>query len=112
LPLIDEIVEPLVRLFGGTEAGELPHRPRPTAVHRRVRAAGVRLLAGKAEILLVVEVRDVLGRVQPIDLVVRDGREPVVPLAVLQILRERLLLPLLPALADLFELVLVEHGLR
>ncbi len=42
-----------VRLLGGAEAGVLAHRPEASAVHRRLDAAGVRRLAGKARINVV-----------------------------------------------------------
>jgi hypothetical protein len=39
LPVVEQVAEALVRLHGGAEAGELPHRPELAAVHRRVDAA-------------------------------------------------------------------------
>jgi len=47
LAFVDEVVEPLVGLLGGAEAGALPHRPRLAPVHRRIRPARVRRLAGE-----------------------------------------------------------------
>ena len=39
--LSEQIAIACVRLGGGTEAGVLPHRPQPAAVHRRLDAARV-----------------------------------------------------------------------
>ena len=53
--VLEQVLEALVGLGGAAEAGELPHRPGLAAVHRLVDAAGVRELAGVAEVALVVE---------------------------------------------------------
>ena len=45
----DQLVVALVGLRGGAEAGVLAHRPGPAGVHRRVDAAGERVLARLAE---------------------------------------------------------------
>ncbi len=45
----DQLVVALVGLLGGAEAGVLPHRPGATGVHRRIDAAGERILSGRAE---------------------------------------------------------------
>ena len=45
-------MEALVGLLAGAEAGELAHRPQPTAVHRGVDAAGEGVLAGEADRVL------------------------------------------------------------
>src|SRR5919201_702757 len=50
LAVIEQVAEALVRLLGGAEAGELPHRPQPAAVHRRVDAPRERSLARIAEV--------------------------------------------------------------
>ena len=50
-PCVEQVAEALVGLLDGAEAGELAHRPEPPAVHRRVDAAGERVLAGVAELL-------------------------------------------------------------
>ena len=55
LPFFQQELEPLVGLARRAEAGELAHRPEPPAVHGRVHAAGERILAGIAEVGLVVE---------------------------------------------------------
>ncbi len=47
----DELVVALVGLLGGAEPGVLAHGPRAAGVHVRVHAAGVRELAGLAELL-------------------------------------------------------------
>ena len=48
LALVEQELEALVGLPGGAEAGELPHRPQPAAVHGGVDAARERVLAGIA----------------------------------------------------------------
>ena len=45
----EQIPVAAVRFGGGAEAGVLPHRPEPPAVHGRLDAAGVGELAGEAE---------------------------------------------------------------
>ena len=45
-----------VRVLGGAEAREHPHRPEPAAVAGRVDAAGERRLAGQADVAERVEV--------------------------------------------------------
>src|SRR3981189_1261005 len=52
---------PLVRKGGAAEAGELPHRPELAAVHRRMNAAGERILAGAPELTLRVEAIEIGG---------------------------------------------------
>jgi hypothetical protein len=71
--VLEQIAEARVRLLGGAEPGELPHRPELPAVHRRVHAARKRIDAGIAEVVLIVDV-DVVGRVQRLVLETRDGR--------------------------------------
>src|SRR5439155_3253168 len=74
LPVIEQVTEALVRLLGGAETRELPHRPEPAAIHRRVDAARVRVDAREAEVAVVVDV-DVVGRAQRLDLEPRHRRE-------------------------------------
>ena len=50
LPVVEQVVEALVRLLGGAEAGELAHRPQAAAVHARVHAARERELARQADL--------------------------------------------------------------
>ena len=50
LPLVDQVFEAPVRVLGGAEAGDLPHRPKSAAIHRRVRPPRVRILAGQADV--------------------------------------------------------------
>jgi len=110
LALVDEVVEPLVGLLGSAEASELPHRPRATAVARGIDASRVRELPGEAEVLLVVRVGDVVGRVEAIHIHVRDRREAVLPLAVgVENGVEAFLFPLVARLADVGEVVVVVH---
>jgi hypothetical protein len=77
LPVVEEVPEALVRLLRGAEAGELPHRPQPAAVHRRVHAPRERVLAGVAEVARVVDL-GVLGRVERLVLDTRDRGEELV----------------------------------
>ena len=53
---------------GVPKPGVLADRPGAAAVHRRLDAARERVLAREAEVALVVEVRDVLGRVEAVGL--------------------------------------------
>ena len=48
LALLEQVAEALVGLLGGGEAGVLAHRPEAAAVHRRLDAAGERVLARAA----------------------------------------------------------------
>ena len=50
LALGDQVLEALVRVLGGAEAGDLAHRPQPAPIHRRVRSARERVLAGQADV--------------------------------------------------------------
>ncbi len=77
LPMVAQVAEPGIRLLGGPEARELPHRPQPAAVHRRIHAPGERILAGVAEIARVVELAVVRG-VDRLGLDTRDRREELV----------------------------------
>src|SRR5581483_1723248 len=63
LAVLEEVAEPRVRLLRRAEAGELPHRPEPAAVHRRVDAAREGIRPRPAEVAFVVEL-DVLRRVE------------------------------------------------
>jgi len=83
LSFVDQIVKALVGLFCGAKASELSHRPRSSAVHRRIWTASVRWFAGKAEVLFEIKIGDIVRRIEPIDLVVRDRCEPVLPFATL-----------------------------
>ncbi len=75
LPVVEQVVEALVGLLGRSEARELPHRPQPPAVHRRVDAARERVLAGVADVSLGIGLGAVLLGVEGLDLGVRDRRE-------------------------------------
>ena len=55
---------PLVGLLRRAEPGELAHRPQLAAVAGRVDAAGVGEFAGVVEVALVIEARQVVGRVE------------------------------------------------
>ena len=80
LAVLQQIAEAGVRLLGAAEAGELPHRPEPAAVHRGIDAARERIDAREAEVALVVDL-DVVGRVERLVLEPGDRREELaVPL--------------------------------
>ena len=68
LAALEQVAEALVRLFRGREAGVLPDRPGPPAVHVRVRPARERELAGRLDIS-----GRVVSRVDRLDLDVRVG---------------------------------------
>ncbi len=74
LAFVDQELESLVRLPRGAKAGKLPHRPQPPAIHRGVYAAGIRILTRVAQLGVVVELAEVLGRVERIDLGAADRR--------------------------------------
>jgi hypothetical protein len=74
LAVVEEVAEPLVRLLGGAEAGELPHRPELPAVHRGIDAPRERKDARVAELRVGVNL-DRVGRVERIDLESRDRGE-------------------------------------
>src|SRR6266704_5222725 len=67
LTMFEEIVEPLVRILGRAESREHPHRPGASAIHRRIDATQVRILAWKAGLLSLIAVRDVLRSVESAD---------------------------------------------
>ena len=46
LAVLDQIAKALVGVLAGAEAGDLPHGPEAAAIHRRIRAAGIRILSG------------------------------------------------------------------
>ena len=58
MPLSEQVAKALVGLLGRAEAREHAHRPRPTAVHRRLHAPREGELPGEAEIGAIVN-RDV-----------------------------------------------------
>ena len=100
LAVVEQVVEPRVRLLRGPEAGELPHRPEPTAIHRRVDAARERIRARVAEVALVVDL-DRVGRLERLVLDPRDrGEELAFPFGngVVQLLAPRAGCCLLPRL--------------
>ncbi len=77
LALVQEVAEPLVGLLGGREAGVLAHRPEPAAVHRRLDAAGERVLAGAPEVAVLVEAGRVGRGIEVADLDARRRLEPL-----------------------------------
>ena len=74
LAVVEQVVEALVGLLDGAEAGELAHRPQPPPVHRGVGAAGEGIGAGLADPLLGVALEVGLG-VERLDLLAGDRRE-------------------------------------
>jgi hypothetical protein len=64
LAVLEQELVPLIGVFRRPEAGELAHSPQPAAVHRRVNAAGERVLPGPAELTGVIEAGEIGGRVQ------------------------------------------------
>ena len=58
-PCSQQVLEAGVGLFGGAEAGEHAHGPQAAAVQGGVDAAGVGVLAGEAQVLLVIHAGDV-----------------------------------------------------
>ncbi len=85
LAVVEQVVEALVGLLGGAEAGELAHRPKPAPVHRRIDAARVRVLAREAEVALRVPVGEVVPGVEGPHLVSRDGLEQRLALGLLRV---------------------------
>ncbi len=81
LAVVEQVPESLVRLLGRAEARELPEGPQPAAVHRRVDAARVRVLARESRVFL-----DVVRGVERVYLLARDRREERFPLGRLQVL--------------------------
>ena len=71
LAVVEQVAEALVGLLGRAEAGELAHRPQPPPVHRRVDAAGERVLAGVADVALGIHVGEVLRGVERLELAAR-----------------------------------------
>jgi hypothetical protein len=89
----DQVLVALVGLTGVAEPGELPDRPGPAAVHRRVHAAGERVLAGDADRGGDVAVGVVEGVVEGGDLLAGEGGEVGLALSAGRV-------PLLPAPAQ------------
>ena len=73
-PCVEQVVEALVGLLGGPEAGELAHGPQPAPVHRRVDPARVRELARAPDVGRRIG-RQVIRRVERLDGLARDRRE-------------------------------------
>ena len=73
LPALEQVAEARVRLLGGAVARVLPDRPRAPAVHRLVRAARERVLAGELELA----VGEVVRRVDGLDLDAGVGQPAV-----------------------------------
>src|SRR5256885_15604436 len=68
LPLLEQELVPLIGVFRRPEAGELPHRPQPPAIHGGVNPADERVLARRAELTGVIEACEISGGVQQLSL--------------------------------------------
>ena len=68
LAVLREVLEAGVGLLGGAETSVLAHGPGLAAVHGRVGAAGVGVLARVPELLGVVEAFEIVGPVDGFDL--------------------------------------------
>src|ERR1051325_2390210 len=75
LPLRKEIAKALVRIFRGTEACELAHRPEPPAMHRRGNSASVWRFARLAKIGIRVPAGEVSGSIEAPNRMGRYRRE-------------------------------------
>ena len=64
-----------VGVFGRTEPRDLSERPRTGPMHRRVHAAGVRVLTGKPDHLGGIAGADVGGRIEVVNRQTRERRE-------------------------------------
>src|SRR5208282_5742213 len=67
LPLREQVMEPLVGVFGQAEARELAHRPEPPTIHRAINTARVWIFSRVGE-RLVVTAAHILGRVERVQL--------------------------------------------
>jgi hypothetical protein len=75
LAVLQEVVKSLIRVGSGAETAELAHRPEPASIHRGIDAACVGRLAGITKVLGVVEVPNVIRRVQTLYRNAGNGRE-------------------------------------
>ena len=70
----DQLLEAIVRVLGGAEAGEHAHRPQPAAMAGRMDAAREGRLAGQAEVVdLVPADRVAVRRAEPVARAARVG---------------------------------------
>ena len=94
LPVVEQVVEALVRLLRRAVAGELPHRPELAAIAGRVDAARVGVLPRPAEVALEIEAGLRVGPGERLDRRAGDGRPVLLPR---RRLREGLVRRLVPA---------------
>src|SRR6185295_8536548 len=73
LAMLEQELVALVGIGRAAEARELPHRPELAAIHRRMNAAGERILARAPELTVGVEAIEIGGR---IDRFFLDGHLP------------------------------------
>ncbi len=57
LPVLEQVAVAAVEVLGGGKAGILAHRPEARAVHGRLHAARIRVLAREVELVLVIGIR-------------------------------------------------------
>ena len=67
LALRQEVAKALIGVFGRAEAGELAHRPQPSAMHGGMNAAGVGRLTGEAQVAVGVPAGEIGGSVKTPD---------------------------------------------
>src|SRR5260221_10811810 len=75
-----EVAIAAIGLLGVAEAGVLAHRPKASAIHRRLHAARERILARKAEVVDEIESVEVLRIVFALDLDTGVGPKAIAPL--------------------------------
>src|SRR5580700_678222 len=80
LTLREQIAKALVGVFRGAEAGKLPHRPEPAAMHGGMNAARVGRLAGKAQVAAGIPARKISRCVQTPDRISGNRGELGLPL--------------------------------
>ena len=75
LSVFEQVMKPLVGVGRHAEAAELPRGPVLAPVHRGINSTRVGRPPWIAEIVLVIEITEVFGRVQPLDGHAGNGRE-------------------------------------
>src|SRR5262245_27467898 len=73
--MFEQVLETLIGVERGAEAGELAHRPELPAIACRVNASRIRRLARVPNFAEVIDVGNAVGRVQPLHWRERDSRE-------------------------------------
>ena len=75
----EQVFVALVGFLGGAETGVLAHGPEAAAVHGRLHAAGVRILAGETQLLFIAGIVETGGKAA-LQLDVGGGQELLHPL--------------------------------